>query len=916
MILYNKIQTKCIEHPPAPLMIIAGAGTGKTTTIVGRIAHFIEKRNINPKSILALTYTVKAAEHLKKEISEIVGNKHDYINAMNFHSFALEQTMEYFSYLGYKSAPSLVEANESKYIIRQLIMDNVSIFESKEYRKNDELAFNSVPRIFDQLNDDLIYGSDLKDKLDLLILDKDRDEEKQQLIDSINILFKYQKIKKTYNLIDFGDMLINLWKLLNDKQIHREITKSINHVVVDEFQDNNFALTEIVKKISTSNSSVTIVGDDDQSIYSFRGANNNGFNNFRKFYQKSDNYAEIILNLNYRSTQSILNFANESVKNIDGRLKTEPLQSNKNDDSPVILYEGDRVQQKQKILDEINEYLQSGEDPSELCILTRSRSNSIEISNFLNEHSIKNSYYSGKFFEDQEVKDFISFVNILSDGPYQLMGLYRLMLRLNNIEVLQIKGAANKMLSYIQSDNLSDEYSEIKDNKLIRWIKSNKNSIEPNKLTFSFLSFYKEFYKQKVNSETISQLNEIISRYVASYNAMFDSSVCLYLNNLFDLNETFFTDAPSNNESIQIMTIHQSKGMEFNHVMIPFLSSGTFPASNKKSPSLDSIPIEWKQTDGSLIEDDNYNEEKRIFHVAITRSKKKLILFSPEKRKSKFFKEIDSSFYQEMKIIENNVLSKKSEQKEFIFNYRDLNKHSFSATSLSLYESCPLSYKYRMLDRLKVDGYSPDAALGIFVHDILEKIYSEKDDSKEFISDSVDSVWDDSYFKNSVQSDVYRQEAFDMIFDYITQNPINLDVEYLLEKEFAISLESADYRGKLDRVDIHDDGTIEIIDYKTSKKKKTSNALLKDIQLSYYAYLLSKSEEGLLSKIPDFSRLEYIRFSDEPSVRVQFDEDKIAELEDRIKNISKRVQENIFTPKKNSICFYCEYKRLLCPLYK
>ena len=133
MILYNKIQSKCIEHPPAPLMIIAGAGTGKTTTIVGRIAHFIEKRNINPKSILALTYTVKAAEHLKKEISEIVGNKHDYINAMNFHSFALEQTMEYFSYLGYESAPSLVEANESKYIIRQLIMDNVSIFKSKEY---------------------------------------------------------------------------------------------------------------------------------------------------------------------------------------------------------------------------------------------------------------------------------------------------------------------------------------------------------------------------------------------------------------------------------------------------------------------------------------------------------------------------------------------------------------------------------------------------------------------------------------------------------------------------------------------------------------------------------------------------------------------------------------------------------------
>ena len=147
MILYNEIQKKCIEHPPSPLMIIAGAGTGKTTTIVGRISHFIEKRKIEPKSILALTYTVRAADHLKKEISEMVGSEYDDINALNFHSFALDQTLNYFSHLGYKAPPLLVEANESKYIIRQLIIKNASILRSREYRKNNELAFNNIPRI-------------------------------------------------------------------------------------------------------------------------------------------------------------------------------------------------------------------------------------------------------------------------------------------------------------------------------------------------------------------------------------------------------------------------------------------------------------------------------------------------------------------------------------------------------------------------------------------------------------------------------------------------------------------------------------------------------------------------------------------------------------------------------------------------
>ena len=141
MILYNKIQTECIEHPPSPLMIIAGAGTGKTTTIVGRIAHLIKTHNIDPKSILAMTYTVKAAEHLKSEISNVVGSDYDSINALNFHSFALNQVQSFYEFLGYRKSPTLIESNESKYLIRKLILDNANNFTSSEFRKNSNSAF-------------------------------------------------------------------------------------------------------------------------------------------------------------------------------------------------------------------------------------------------------------------------------------------------------------------------------------------------------------------------------------------------------------------------------------------------------------------------------------------------------------------------------------------------------------------------------------------------------------------------------------------------------------------------------------------------------------------------------------------------------------------------------------------------------
>ena len=125
MILYNEKQLECIKHPPAPLMIIAGAGTGKTTTIIGRIAYFIEEREIPPESILALTYTVKAADYLSDSIQNIVGKKSSRINSSNFHSFAFDQVIEYYKAIGYEGPPSIIEPNESKYIIKQLINDNL-----------------------------------------------------------------------------------------------------------------------------------------------------------------------------------------------------------------------------------------------------------------------------------------------------------------------------------------------------------------------------------------------------------------------------------------------------------------------------------------------------------------------------------------------------------------------------------------------------------------------------------------------------------------------------------------------------------------------------------------------------------------------------------------------------------------------
>ena len=384
MMLYNEKQLECIKHPPSPLMIIAGAGTGKTTTIIARIAHLIKNKKIAPESILALTYTVKAADYLSDSIQKIVGRESNRIHSSNFHSFAFDQVMKYSTYLGYIDSPTLIEPNESKYIIKQLIDENLYSFKSIDYKKDEKIAFQNIPKLFDRFRDELISEDFLIEKRDILIDNKKRDESSNQLIDCINLFFIYQNYKKENSWIDFGDMIIKFWELLGNDFVLMEIQSIIKHIVVDEYQDNNYALSQIVKKMSSHTNSITIVGDDDQSIYSFRGANVIGFSEFRDYFKDKNDYAEIVLDINYRSTQSILNFSDEVVKNNSFRFKNNPLLSNQEFDSDVVLYSGDRDMQLAKVLDVCQKHINEGLSPSDICILTRNGSNAAEIANYLN----------------------------------------------------------------------------------------------------------------------------------------------------------------------------------------------------------------------------------------------------------------------------------------------------------------------------------------------------------------------------------------------------------------------------------------------------------------------------------------------------------------------------------------------------
>ena len=204
-----------------------------------------------------------------------------------------------------------------------------------------------------------------------------------------------------------------------------------------------------------------------------------------------------------------------------------------------------------------------------------------------------------------------------------------------------------------------------------------------------------------------------------------------------------------------------------------------------------------------------------------------------------------------------------------------------------------------MLDRLKVEGYSPEAAFGIFVHNIFEKIFTSSNSDHMIVKKIIDEEWDDSYFENSTQSSEYKKEADALILSYFKDNPVDETSSYILEKEFSVFMNDVEYRGKIDRIDILEDGDIQIIDYKTSNKKKTAKAIKKDIQLPYYFFLLSRSKQENGFNSIKSAKLEYLKHPGDPSVEIKLDYEDILNVEKRVKNISKSVKkESIYTEKK------------------
>ncbi|MHA1293166.1 MAG: ATP-dependent helicase [Promethearchaeota archaeon] len=608
----NPQQFKIVNNINGTILVIAGAGSGKTRTITYSVLNLIIK-GIKPSEIMLVTFTNKAAKEMLKRVEKLLTHQINDVLCGTFHSIA-NKFIRKFTYLtNLKPNYSIIDQIDS-YSLMKIVM--------KETYPNYKLMNLPTAKLCYKI---LSYKVNVNKSLKEVL------EWKFPHLNEDNIILKLKRIFNNYtkhklknNVVDFNDLLLIWNNLLDHKEVVNNISNNIKYVFVDEYQDTNYIQAEIIFKMAQICQNIMIVGDDAQSIYSFRGAN---FKNLLNFRKKFKNVKEYKITRNYRSTPEILNLANDSIKNNKIQFQKNMNPIRKSFKKPEWIIVKDEDQQAEFIIEKIKDYI--NKIPlSEIAILYRSNFHSLKLQKKLQENNIPYEIRSGiTFFEQAHIKDVIAHLKILQNPHNELAwhrifqiipGLGRINAQklINNILKLENPLNALKNLKFYSS--ITKELrlaSRTKKNiyyyfkKIFTFSKDTKPSLIINLIKNQIESFIKKKYE---NFEERIKDIEALNTFALNFKSIMEFLDKLNLNASEASKKTDLSLKENNKNKIILSTIHKAKGLEWKVVFIINLLESYFPYIRNLDKKAD------------------IEEERRIFYVAITRAKDILYLLTPK----------------------------------------------------------------------------------------------------------------------------------------------------------------------------------------------------------------------------------------------------------------------------------------------
>ena len=596
----NENQRKAAEKIEGPVLILAGAGSGKTRTVTYRIAHMIKEKNISPLNILALTFTNKAAREMKERAEELIGEENSYnLVVSTFHSFAVRILKTYSERIGYGRNFNIYDVDDQKSIITKI---------KKEMNIKDDIAPGRIANRISKLKEDGVGLDEVSRQLDLKI--------------PANRLFydiykKYDEVLKANNAMDFSDLLLNARRLLDDKYVLDIIQNRYQYIVVDEYQDTNNIQYEIINLIAAKYRNICVVGDEDQSIYAFRGANIENILNFEKDYP--DAYT-IKLERNYRSTKRILDTANELIKN-NKSSKGKKLWTEGSEGEKIKIFNAKTpYDEAEFIVKEIKAKSKSGVDYKDMTILYRTNAQSRVLEEKLLEGNVPYKIYGGmQFFQRKEIKDILAYLNLLNNRNdnhnfYRIINVPKRSIGEKTLEkIAEIANERNiPMLDALQFVDETNIRGAVKNTlkdfyNMIQGIYLSLDELSVKEVFDEVITKTKYFDSIEDNKEDrVKNIEELLNSIIELEKRNPHISLADYLDMV---SLTASTDEMEENENfVKLMTIHSSKGLEFDYVFIAGMEDGLFPSCSFESS------------------EEDIEEERRLCYVAVTRAKKELYI--------------------------------------------------------------------------------------------------------------------------------------------------------------------------------------------------------------------------------------------------------------------------------------------------
>ncbi len=608
----NDSQKEAVESLSGPVMVIAGAGSGKTRVLTHRLAYLVEC-GVDSENILAVTFTNKAASEMKERISSLIDT--EVLSwVMTFHSMCARILRRHANILGYNRSFDILDDDDSLKVLKE-VMKGLNL-NTKDYN----------PKMYRNLISAKKNGKDIK--MDIV---------EEQLFE--NVYFNYNESLKRENLMDFDDLLVLTVKLFEENiDILEYYQEKFRYIMIDEFQDTNNIQFRLVLLLGSKYKNVFIVGDEDQSIYSFRGANIGNIRSFIKHF----NPKKIVLDINYRSTQNILNVANSLIDKNQSRIKKDLKSINNN--GSLIVYKNleSAYEEEMFIVRTIDELRRQGYKYSDIAILYRNNSLSRSIEETFLKLRVPYKIFGGiSFFGRKEIKDMLAYLKLMIDvdNVWAFKRVINVPKRgVGNATVEKIMDCVNNGMSLSKAIISTNIPKVVEFRNMIVRLSQMLEKMPITSYVDTLLSEtgYKKMLEEEDDEERLDNIKELKS-VLAESEENYEGMPFEKLRETMDYLSlrTDKDDVVKGDDCVNMMTYHQAKGLEFKVVFMMALEDGIFPRN--------------------LFDNSDIEEERRVAYVGITRAKEVLYLSSAKSRRlygqltfakpSMFIREIDSKLF-------------------------------------------------------------------------------------------------------------------------------------------------------------------------------------------------------------------------------------------------------------------------------